>query len=436
MSRARSIIILAAALIGSAGLTGLEARADEEKLDFSRALALAIENSAELASFESRLQATEREAQTANDRRDPQLRLSHENNRRREFDPDTALSSGEDWSENSIALRIYPRNPLEVRAIRRGFAAERALIEDERKQCRYGISTNAAAIFIDIDFLKQELELLLQARQIETERQSVLERMQSGGQPTRTDKLRSVISAMELAAEWQSLAGELAERIDRLEALTGLDGLGAEQIESVELDSEQIDEAADIDELLAGALRSRIEYLEPAHAQSAARAELRAARARWLPWPEHIQGSYRDRQRFEDDYAWEVQASFALPFFNYDNDSDDFRAAQAESRAAEMRAARALIRDEIKAGLRAVARAGEELDSLREATRAVLAEIEQLTGRDDALATLGADDYFDFKAARIETARALLAAEHRRDRAILQLHAAAGLPVETPADQK
>ncbi len=403
-------------------------RVENGTLDEAAAEELALENSPAVRAAEAAVEAARARGRVLTAWRDPEVRGSY--GRQRNVGNDAGgVRRTETLDEYGGLLRVFPMSPWVRRSRRRSGDARVHVAESNAAAVRRGVRMEVRGqydLLVYYDALRPVLEGMLGNA---ARRREAAYQRRSAGEGGALDLVDAQRRYLERRHDLQDLLrrSEIARR--RLAQLTGValekvcvtgGGTAPREPPAYMRDCRRLEEIA---------VSRRPEAAAASWELAAAEAELQAGRRERLPWPSHVQASYRDREG-DGGESWTLQMAFPLPLAS----SSAAEVKLLERNVAVLRerlvAVRRRIRNEVQQAfaeaVAAFAEARREELSWNEVRRSCR-EIREGAGQ------VPVDVRLRLKEEELAAERALLEAQYACRRALRGLEAAVGIDFMRPA---
>ncbi len=334
----------------------MTASAQTQPLSLGAAIELALENDIRLLSGKAALQLAQIQQKCPSVWEDPEARF------------ETALNSDE--NEFRSALRLYFPHPWRLKAASHERAAITGEAEAEHLMAATVTASEVYWTYREFQCLEKEILLANRLTEIQQVLATLSDKQVKAGMQTSGQALLLHWELREAKRTARTLCGERAVLKNRLASLTGLE---SETLEIPVLEFPEIFSAPDA---VSDIARRPDLMLRQAQLQQAS-AQVKLAQSEGIPWFNHVQTGYSDR-----DNEWGIQVALSIPVFSLR--SAEKRAAFAEQSlwqavvGAAEKSAKAQMHEALAAFNAAAAEWTVHREEQRELANATHKEIEKL----------------------------------------------------------
>lgn len=324
----------------SLGACIAEADTTEHRYGLEQLVEAAINESQFLEASRGESAALRKRSENLSHWEDPELRLGYG----RDVNVDSALKSSRYPShEYDASVRVFPRNPWEVKAREDMLEAELDEVSLRMQVQALQLRQNVENLYWDAVYVQAERAAQTALIEVKKEQAKGMDTLLSTGQATLDQSLPIQMDRLESAMELDALEQELQKLLGEMSRLSGVP---AEQIQLAsirEIPAGAFDFPYDSWKQLA--VENRLELAIYNAEIDYTEATLKETRASDILWVKHIQGGYRIENDYGDSDSYGVQIAFSIPWFT-DRDGE-LSSAQEELNSQHRQ--RALSRKQIEA---------------------------------------------------------------------------------------
>jgi outer membrane protein TolC len=241
---------------------------------------------------------------------DPEMRLGYG----RDVNVDSELKSSRyPRHEYDASLRVFPRNPWEVRARKGKIEAEQDEVQLRMQVQTQQLCREVEELYWDASYTKAEREVQAALVEIKQAQAKGVQTLLKNGQVTLDESLPIQMEQLDSAMERDALEQELQNLLGQLSRLTGvaagqirLDPTHAIPTNAFDLPYDAWKQRAVENRLELAIFNAKIDY---------SKAALKEVRASDIPWIKHIEGGYQVVNDYGDRDSYGVQIAFSIPWF-------------------------------------------------------------------------------------------------------------------------
>lgn len=297
--------------LSSANLSAEESIAIKGNGELAHLIEKALERSPEIELMQGQAESIRAEEAHLSIWENPEIRLGYG----RDVNTSSELRSSRYPShEYDATLRIFPKNPWELRAHRDKLQSATRLAELTQQDTANTISTDIKMLYWKFCYNQSLAELYATLLSMREQQNRGMEALLESGQVTLEQSLPAKMRQIESALEFEAVKQHERELLGELSRLTGVDkaAIRGQKVEAVsassfDLPTESWQTLAVENRLEMDQRDSEIEYTK---------ADLRMIEASDMLWFEHIQGNYQIRSDYGDRDSFGVEVAFSLPFFS------------------------------------------------------------------------------------------------------------------------
>ena len=257
-------------------------------------------------------------------------------------DPEMRLGYGRDTNVSSqlrssrypshaydASLRLFPKNPWEVRAVRKKLRAESRLVELSKQDVSAELSAEVRSLYWDFCYTRANATLLQQFVAIRKEQNEGMEILLNSGQVTLEQHLAAQMKQINTVMKLEALKQNEREMLGELSRLTGVEKAAIRVSEPSRISEDAFQ--FPFQQWKALALKNRLELNQYDAEIAHAKAEIEAIKAGDILWVKHIEGSYLVRNDYGDRDSYGVEVAFSIPLFSPRDGRKEMAAATLNS---------------------------------------------------------------------------------------------------------
>ena len=291
------------------------------KLGLRQLIEMALANSPLRAEAEGNLRVALSRRKTVGEWEDPEFRSDFDWDDVRVTDVKTPGQGTDVVRRNEqfgTRIRLYPPNPFEIRAQLDKAMADITYAEFYRRQVGRELITEVRRLYEELQFLQEDIRLGQSIYALETEEYQRLKELLEDGHIVRNSVDRQRLTALGKRDLTTSREASLPKVRVELAALVGLEDPGRMEVTGLPLRPliEFGDDTASL--LTEMAFINNLKLADLDRLQKLAAGDLRAFRARKIPWVSHIE-SGRDRtfsRHLAINDTWFLRLAFNVPIFS------------------------------------------------------------------------------------------------------------------------
>ena len=285
-------------------------------LSLAQALELVQGNAENLDVPRSRIESARARLHAVGSLPTPELRLRHDDGR----------LSGE--SSQEYALRLRLNNPWEIRAIREEGHSRVEVARIQLKLAEHLLAKKVRLLYFETLYLQRNATLSHEISEAQMAISSALDKLVAARQLTLTKALESRLDASETQAEAAENERAYEHSISTLRAYLDFPDHQSLKLVTSFSKPDANASALNLETLFASATSGRTELLSLKHEANAARARVRQAEARRIPWFSFLQSGLEHNRRLSSDSdQWGILIGIEIPLWGH---RADFKAANAE----------------------------------------------------------------------------------------------------------